>query len=403
MTHLTVAGGVYREMVMWPASDVVFGSAGRAACSIARMGVAVELHGYADALINEAMSVQAETYGVSWHPTRIDRGVSFRYTHGLATPAISPYSSSNPTLDIQAERVLRYGMLEGDARVTADLAVYDPQNTYTPTWFNANGSKARRLAVVLNENEAATLLRERLPADASAAAVAKAESAEVVVLKCGPRGALVLENGQIHTIPAFETHQVSKVGSGDQFAAQFARAWMIDGLGARDAALEASKATAYYCERREFPTRDDLTEFAPTPLMLGPRWLEGYRAKVYLAGPFFSLNQLWMVEEARQLLRHMGLDVLSPYHDIGVGPASQVVPGDIAAINACDLIYAIGDGLDAGTIYEVGYARALGRPVVVYAENETSENLKMMEGTDCFIHRDFVSSIYRAAWIGCAL
>jgi hypothetical protein len=178
---------------------------------------------------------------------------------------------------------------------------------------------------------------------------------------------------------------------------------MIDGLGARDAALEASKATAYYCERREFPTHDDLSKFAPTPLLLGRRWLEGYRAKVYLAGPFFSLNQLWMVEEARRLLRHMDLDVLSPYHDIGVGPASQVVPGDIAAINACDLIYAIGDGLDAGTIYEVGYARALGRPVVVYAENETTENLKMMEGTDCFIYRDFVSSIYRAAWIACAL
>lgn len=403
MTKLTVVGGVYREMVSWPASDVVFGSAGRAACSIATMGVAVELYGYADALIDETMSGQSKFYGIDWRPTRIDRGVSFRYMHGLATPAISDHSSNAQTLDIQAERVLRYGMLEGDSRVNADWAVYDPQNTYKPTWFHSNGSKAENLAIVLNEDEAATLLRKHLPAEAAVAAVAKVESAKVVVLKRGPRGALVWENGQTHTIPAFETHRVSKVGSGDQFAAQFARAWMIDGLGARDAALEASKATAYYCEHREFPTRDDLSEFAPAPLLLGPRWLEGYRAKVYLAGPFFSLNQLWMVEEARRLLRHMGLDVLSPYHDIGVGPASQVVPGDIAAINACDLVYAIGDGLDAGTIYEVGYARALGRPVVVYAENETTESLKMMEGTDCFIYRDFVSSIYRAAWIGCAL
>lgn len=403
MAILTVAGGIYREMVMWPPSDQVFGSAGRAACSISQMGVEVDLHGYADETLNDSMTAKASEFGFRWFPTIIEHGVTFHYIHGLATPSISKWSENAPVLEIEAERVLRYGMLEGSARIKADLAVYDPQNTYKPEWFHANGSTAKRLAVVLNEHEAATLLGKRLPDHEAVAAVATAESAEVVVLKRGPRGALVREGSEVESIPAFETKGVSKIGSGDQFVAQFARAWMVDGLSAVDAALQASKATALYCERGEFPDRDELEAYEPTPLPLGERWLEGSKAKVYLAGPFFTLNQLWMIEEARSQLRQMGLDVISPYHDIGTGEADLVVPKDLAAINECDLVYAITDGLDAGTLYEIGYARALGRPVVVYAENETREDVKMMAGSDCFVCRDFVSSIYRAGWIGAAL
>jgi len=403
MTSMTIAGGVYREMVMWPSSDEVFGSAGRAACSIAQTGVDVELYGYADAVINEAIAGQAQSYGFRWHPTLIDRGVRFHYIHGLATPSISNWSRGAPALDIQADRVLRYGMLEGSAQVRAKQAVYDPQNTYNPEWFRANGSTSEHLAIVLNEHEASTLLGRKLTAEEAIAAVAGEEKAEVVVLKRGPRGALVFDKNGVHSIPAFETIGVSKIGSGDQFAAQFARAWMIDGLSAPQAAMQASKATAFYCERGQFPSRDELENYEPVPLLLGERWLTGYRAKVYLAGPFFTLAQLWMIEEARTHLRYMGLEVFSPYHDIGPGPANIVVPADLMAIESCDFVFAVGDGLDSGTVYEIGYARALGRPVVVYAENETSEDLKMMEGSDCFICNDFVSSIYRAAWIGAAL
>jgi len=403
MAILTVAGGIYREMVMWPTSDEVFGSAGRAACSISHMGVEVDLHGYADETLNESMTARSLDFGFRWFPTIIGRGVSFHYTHGLATPSISKWSDDAPPLDIEAERVLRYGMLEGSARIKAEFAVYDPQNTYKPDWFHANGSTAKHLAVVLNEHEAATLLGRKLADFDAVAAVASTEGAEVVVLKRGPRGALVRVGSGVESIPAFETQGVSKIGSGDQFAAQFARAWMIDGLSAVDAAFQASKATAFYCERGQFPDRNELEAYEPTPLPLGNRWLEGHQAKVYLAGPFFTLSQLWMIEEARSQLRHMGLEVVSPYHDIGRGDADVVVPRDLAAIDECDLVYAIADGLDAGTIYEIGYARALGRPVVVYAENETVEDLKMMAGSDCFVCRDFVSSIYRAGWIGAAL
>ncbi|MNG23475.1 Nucleoside 2-deoxyribosyltransferase [compost metagenome] len=76
---------------------------------------------------------------------------------------------------------------------------------------------------------------------------------------------------------------------------------------------------------------------------------------------------------------------------------------DLVAIRACDLVFAIGDGLDSGTIYEIGYARALNKPVVVYAENESEENMKMMEGSGCILSKDYVTAIYKAVWAAAAL
>lgn len=38
--------------------------------------------------------------------------------------------------------------------------------------------------------------------------------------------------------------------------------------------------------------------------------------------------------------------------------------------------------------------------MVIYAEIELVEDLKMMEGTDCFLRDDFVSAIYQTAWKG---
>lgn len=95
--------------------------------------------------------------------------------------------------------------------------------------------------------------------------------------------------------------------------------------------------------------------------------------------------------------------MFSPYHDVGHGSAEDVVPLDLEGINDADLIFAVGDGMDPGTVYEIGYARAKGKPVVVYCENESDENKKMMGGSDCLLCDDYVSSIYQTLWTACRL
>ena len=44
------------------------------------------------------------------------------------------------------------------------------------------------------------------------------------------------------------------------------------------------------------------------------------------------------------------MDVFSPVHDVGPGPASEVAPVDIEQLRECDVVFAILDGLDSGTL-----------------------------------------------------
>jgi hypothetical protein len=170
-----------------------------------------------------------------------------------------------------------------------------------------------------------------------------------------------------------------------------------------EAADLASRATAFYCQHLGFATAAELDGYKPDPILVSSDYKGGVVRKVYLAGPFFTLGELWVVEQARRSLLDMGLDVFSPYHDVGPGEAADVVPKDIDGIRECDLILAIMDGTDAGTVFEVGFAHSEGMPVIVYAENETGENCKMMVGSGCFMCKDFVSAIYRTVWVAASL
>lgn len=397
---ITIVGGVYRERCMRPGWDDIYGSAGRAAAAIARFGGYVELHSNVDSSTQLVMDARAAAEGFKFNAVPAQAGVTFEYIHGLANPDIRRGTHARSILKVSGEKVLRFGMIDGTAVVNADFAVFDPQNADEPESFRANGSSAKHLALVLNRHEANLLLPDSsgLTIQQIAAALAQQEGAEVVVIKLGPLGALVYDNGKISTVPAYRTERVWKIGSGDTFAAHFALGWLDNGLSAQDAASIASIATAFYCETQGFPDKALLAAFNPEALQPSQRYRDGYVPKVYLAGPFFTLAELWMVGQARRDLKAMGLSVFSPYHDVGLGSAEDVVEKDLEGVRDCDVLFAIGDGLDSGTIFEIGYARALNKPVVFYAENESAQDKKMMEGSDCVITDDYVSAIYQMTW-----
>lgn len=396
-----VVGGVYREYCVHPRWYDIFGSAGRAALAMATTGSPVVLHSYlsnaAIRVINEK-AAWLDSFEVA--PTPVNCEVLFKYLHDMAVPVISgvPATPHCP-IRVTEERVLRFGMLEGDAVINATWAVYDPQNAQRAIPFGANGSTATHLALVLNYWEAAQLSSMAGASPESIAPVlAVQEKAEVVIIKMGPRGAFVWTTTGTTQVPAYRTKRVWKIGSGDCFAAHFANAWMHDGLTPADAADVASHATAYYCETQGFPTKENLSTCIFPPVELSADYLTGKQHQVYLAGPFFDLMQIWMVEQAQANLRDLGLNVFSPYHDVGLGSADDVVAKDLDAILESDVVFAIADGLDAGTIYEIGYARALGKPVVVYSERQHPEHLKMMKGSDCIICSDYTTALYSTLW-----
>ncbi|WP_116807340.1 PfkB family carbohydrate kinase [Steroidobacter cummioxidans] len=398
---LHIVGGVYWEHCVHPHWNEIYGSAGRAALAIAEFGTPVVLHTYvgADALqvINDK-GAWLDTFQVS--PTMVPTTVGFTYLYDMAVPDIRgiPERPHAP-LTLTEDKVVRFGMLEGDAVVHAKWAVYDPQNVRNGQPFGTNGSTAEHLALILNTDEASQMAG--IPGahpNQTAPVLAQQQNAELVIVKMGPEGAFIWTPTETAQVPAFRTNRVWKIGSGDCFVAHFANAWMHEGKTPVEAAEIASRATAYYCETQGFPTSDLLAQRRFSPVQLGADYPTNAPRQVYLAGPFFDLPQVWMVHQARANLLGMGLKVVSPYHDIGLGSAEDVVERDLEGIRASDLVLAITDGLDAGTIYEIGYARALNKPVIVYSERHKGESLKMMEGSGCIICDDYTTALYSTLW-----
>jgi hypothetical protein len=390
---MIVVGGVYGERCITPRVDEVFGSGGRAAAAIASTGVPVELCCYCPAA--EASSVRASLEGAGMTLKLTDSSVfiSFRYLHPLAQPFFEPakFEVSAPIM-VEGEKVLRFGFMEGDAIVTADMAVYDPQSPI-PRGFTENGSSAKQLALILNSKE----IRAFGPADSELDLVARLgemDGANVIVVKDGAVGARVYSDGAlVAKVPPYETRTVYKIGSGDIFSAAFAHAWMNLGREPSEAADYASRSAAHYVETRQTALRSDadLASLQPTRFTSG--------RQIYIAAPFFTTSDLWLVEELWRGLTSVGATPFSPYHDIGLGDPSIVAPADLLAVKNSAAVLAVVSGGDPGTLFEVGYAVSERIPVIALSENPRSADLTMLVGTGCWIADDLATAVYRAAWI----
>lgn len=395
MTAVTVVGGVYHERCIWPDWDQIFGSGGRGAAALAGHADKVSLRTYARRDTAERFkSLAASTYCFDLDRVDSDQTISFEYVHCLSVPVIRPtiaHIRPNKPIDVMDQVVLRFGMLEGSARVEAERCIYDPQSAFRPEPFNENGSKARHLAIVGNRAEILALGRD---ADHEGAAKTLIrEGAAVVVVKLGVAGALVIDGTSSTRVPAYRTQSVWTIGSGDVFAAMFAAAWGVHASEAVEAARFASRSVAEYAGSMALPI-PTATALAKTP-MPEARAAGG---RIYLAGPFFTLGQRWLVDEARRCIGELGMDVFSPVHDVGLGPAEVVAKADLAELDKCDAIFAILDGLDSGTLFEVGYARAHNKPVYAIAQTVPDEDLKMVTGSGCVVFDDLVTALHHLAW-----
>ena len=397
---LTIVGGFYRESCRFPPSDEFWGSGGRAAAALGELSVQVKFITAADKHAEAILATIAQTVGFEYSAAPIAETIAFRYDHGLSAPLIwpPPNAVERVQLRVGGECVLQFGMLEADVDVDGRTVIYDPQEPFSPKHFRSAVCPSR-LAYVLNGSEARRLGGTDNP-EVAALKIAADSGANVVVVKRGAHGALILQDGKFSVVPAYETRSFWPIGSGDVFAAVFAARWGVQNLAAPDAADSASRATADYVEKRTLPIpRTVIMEGSSSvPLCLTRGTAPEGEYDVYLAGPFFNMPQSWLVDEARVSLQGMGLKVFSPYHDIGIGAGADVAPKDIEALEKSRAVLAILDGVDTGTVFEAGFARALQKPVVAFAQCTPEEPLKMISGTGCEVVNDFVSAIYRVAW-----
>lgn len=400
---VNIAGGVYYEQCIFPRWDNLYGSGGRAAASIASLSKEVVLTSYLAPQDFLNLQMMADNFKFQINIIETNKTVEFFYRHGLAVPEISSLDSrQNEELIVEGDVILRFGMLEGSAKVHGRRVVYDPQSATSPQAFASNGSTADELAIVLNQREG-HLLTGKSEAAEIIRHLHSEHKAAVVVLKQGSYGCLVSDGQSIISVPAFRTNQVFPIGSGDVFSATFTYYWGEKGLLPQEAALNASRSAAYYCNTASLPVPDaeELVSLNYSPIE--PKRQKSNPPVVYLAAPFFTIAERTFVNETRAHLINQGLRVFSPIHDVGSGPSSFVAKADLDGLRESDMVFAIVDGKDPGTIFEIGYAIALNKPVVVLSQNEPVYSWKMLDGTGCKIFNDFVSAIYNTTWLGIEL
>jgi hypothetical protein len=395
MKRIDVFGGVYRERCAFPEWNQVFGSAGRAAAGLSALVDEVYLHTFLAPTERKMVDALLGSFGVMILPSERSGPIGFDYLHSLAAPDITPSLNAIEEageLVAKVKTAVCFGMLEGSFRIDAQQCVYDPQSTHNPQYFKDTGSTAKRLAIIMNLAEARKLTGE-VTSDAAAEKIIEVDLAEAVIIKNGLYGATYYGPSGRSAVPAYEAASVFTIGSGDIFVAAFAFGWALAGLDGPEAAGFASRATAAYVASRSLPIISPAEAAERSWVPVKPAG-----GNIYLAGPFRELGQRWMIEDAREQLSSLGMKVFSPVHDIGRGPAEEVVSLDLDAIEQCDAVFAFLNGSSPGTVFEVGYATGLNRPVFCVAQNMREADLKLPLGSGCFVYDDYVTALFHIAW-----
>lgn len=395
MTRIDIVGGVYRERCSFPEWNQIFGSAGRAAVALSAHVDTVVLHTFVSD--GEVASVEANFggFGVDVHSINRTQEIGFDYLHSLSTPEIWPEASKRSVAsghNIIAETVIYFGALEADSEVEAKFCVYDPQSPNDPKYFKETGSKADRLAIILNWSEARKLTNLFDEKDV-VEKIFQEDEPEILIIKNGLHGAKYFSITESGHIPAYKSLTSFTIGSGDVFVAAFCLSWAVFGIDIKSATDFASKATSKYVSTMSLP-------IISTSAVNDEEWEAASvtGGKVYLAGPFRELGQRAMVNDARDRIHSLGMRVFSPVHDIGHGTAEEVVQKDLDAIRECDVIFAFLNGSSPGTVFEVGFARGIDKPVYCVAQNMRASDVKLPEGSHCNIYGDYVSALFNMAW-----
>lgn len=381
---MQIAGGIYRELCEVPTWNAELGSGGRAAATVSSLSPETTLHTYASDP-NSAGIASLRELGVDVIAHHSSTRVAFAYFHPLSRPHIEPpvaQIAQQPAILVSGATTLRFGFLEGDAIVTGERAIYDPQTLNDPKPFGANGSTVSTLALVMNELELRTTAGTEDIAVGAQRAM-QAQGAAVIVVKAGTRGAFVFEVGREATrVPAYASKRVFKIGTGDVFSAMFAFEWGEAGRPASEAADIASRSVAVYCATRQLPLPADAINGLQAIDTSSP-------GPILLEGTVDTLGRRYVMEEARFRLGELGATIVCPSLDGSAEGDHAVPPGAILVI---------AEGMTTEMSSRTRSAHAAGAPLVVLAEQDADKSFDDLAGAKCTKTDDFVSALYFAVW-----
>jgi hypothetical protein len=380
---MRVVGGIYQERCFLPRWNQIFGSAGRAACVISTIFRHKPiLSGWYSKRGVDALNASFGPYGIRLNIRTGRSHYTFVYAHPLSRPDC--YRSGPPDdykwRNITDEVVLVFGAIEGLPSIRAEKLILDPQGGDLFELLESGILSARQIAIVANEREIAIGPGSNMSEKAQWI-LTKYPQVTVVIVKRGPFGATVFLRRRVEKISAYESRKVFKIGSGDVFSAVFAFMWGSRGEDSALSADFASRTVACYVDDPYLNfTRADISR--PKPFVPRRR-----KAQLYLAAPFFTVSDFLMLADVRRSLSELGCDVFSPFHHVGYGEPKAIVAKDLRGLADSECVLALLQNNDPGSLFETGYARAKGIPVVVVAENAKGSDATMLAGSGCIISR----------------
>lgn len=398
---ISVIGGVYKEYCIHPFWDEIYGSAGRASSALANLDVDVDLYTCLNT-VNYMKFISDHTVfkkiNVINHDLKID--FAFHYECDIFTPIFNSAKEKKEIfLEKPLENTIYYGLLEARFRFKTKKLIFDPQSPEDIDLKNLTLLDSQEKCLILNKHEACRILKidefeYYLSIENSCEKILSITNSDFIVIKDGPHGGYLYQNKELIYFPAHKTNNVWKIGSGDVFTSYFGYFWMTENKSPKESALLASMATAFYCDTKNFPSKEQVlnTKYDPT------KFKDLSSKKVYLAGPFFDFSQKIIVSKIREVFISFGMQVFSPMHDVGISKNINVAKKDIDGLNNSQIVFAWIDDLDPGTIFEIGYARAKNIPVIILSHRVSEEDLLMFRGTGCLVFDNLTSAVYNTAW-----
>lgn len=225
------------------------------------------------------------------------------------------------------------------------------------------------VTVLLVNEEEALLLSESVEINE---AIKKLErmGPEYIVIKRGHKGCILVQNEKIIEIPAYKSNVVCTLGSGDAFGGALAATFLETGDIEYSVQI-GNCVAANFIESFAIETVIDKVG-VEKDICYREKFIfnESSPQRVYLAGPFFSKQELDWVQHVSNRLEDARFTILSPSRENGIinndtllEQRQNIFQADIKLLDSADIVVALLDHDDPGTSFEIGYAFVKGIPV----------------------------------------
>ncbi len=225
-----------------------------------------------------------------------------------------------------------------------------------------------------------------------------------IIIKRGIKGCVIAEKGRkLVIVPSYKSNAICTLGSGDVFGGALTAIFLETQDIVYSVKFSSCLAASFIesIETERMPSRRAIENYLDKREIISFNSLNNIT--VYLAGPFFSKEELNWVNYIHECLEGCGVSVLSPYKENGVIDISTSMEGrnyifnsDLVLLHKSDIVVALLDHNDPGTCFEIGYAYSEKIPVIGLKTSKEKLNNMLLFGCNkiCDSIEDLISEVY---------